>query len=236
MTKSNFDQNQKDLLQRILDYNLHLDNPEDREHTESLLQQNEQAKTLHDSLQHAMNPLDQWSVDPPASDLTTRTLAFIKQHEKSAQLLAQSSAAIAAQDPPVIADSSDRSARPSRLGAAPQPRRGFWVMTNLRDLAAAAAGIMILIWVMQPALNHARHFSQQTACAGNLRNSHLALQSYAADNSGFLPYVRQKKGDVWWNIGDDSDQNRSNTRNPPTALMADVTIRPTHSHIKPLRS
>ena len=211
MTQSNFDQNQKDLLQRILDYNLRLDSPEDREHTESLLQKDDQAKTLHDSLQRAMNPLDQWSVDPPASDLTTRTLAFIKQHQ-SAQLLAQSSAAIAAQVPPVISGSSDRSPQASPLGAAPLPRRGFWVMANLRDFAAAAAGIMILIWVMQPALNHARHFSQQTACAANLRNNHLAIRSYAADNSGFLPYVRQKKGDIWWNIGGKGERNRSNTR------------------------
>ncbi|MCH9022068.1 MAG: hypothetical protein IID32_04825 [Planctomycetes bacterium] len=209
MTKSNFDQNQKELLQRILDYNLRLDSPEDRAHTESLLQENEQAKKLHDSLQLAMNPLGHWSVDPPAGDLSPRTLAFIKQHEQSAQLLAQSSAAIAAQVPPVI---SGRSAQPGPLGAAPLPRRGFWVMTNLRDLAAVAAGIMILIWVMQPALNHARHFSQQTACAANLRSNHLALKNYAADNSGFLPYVRQKKGDVWWNIGDEGERNRSNTR------------------------
>jgi len=220
MTKSHFDQNQKDLLQRILDYNLHLDSPEDREHTESLLQQNEQAKNLHDSLQHAMNPLGHWSVDPPASDLSTRTLAFIKQHQ-SAQLLAQSSAAIAAQDPPVISGSSDRSPRPGRLGAAPLPRRGFWVMTNLRDLAAAAAGIMILIWVMQPALNHARNFSQQITCAGNLRNNHLALINYADDNSGFLPYVKQKKGDVWWSIGDKGERNCSNTRSYFLLVKAD---------------
>ena len=211
MTKSNFDQSHKDLLQRILDYNLRLDSPEDRRSTESLLQENEQAKKLHDSLQRAMNPLGHWSVDPPADDLSSRTLAFIKQHE-SAQLLAQSSAAIAAQEPPVMAGGSDKSARPGPLGAAPLPGRGFWVMTNLRDLAAAAAGIMILIWVMQPALNHARHFSQQTACAANLRNNHLALKNYAADHSGFLPYVRQKKGDVWWNIGDKGERNRSNTR------------------------
>ena len=135
MTKPNFDQNQKDLLQRLLDYNLQIDSGEDRKQTESLLQKDDQAKSLHDTLQRAMNPLNHWSVDPPASDLTTRTLAFIKQHEQSAQLLAKSSAAIAAQDPLAI---SDRLNQPSRGGADPLPRRGFWVMGNLRDLVAAA--------------------------------------------------------------------------------------------------
>lgn len=198
MSKLPFNNDQKDKLQRILDYHLHLDDPQSRNQTENLIEQDPQARQLHDSLTRTLAPLAACEDEPVPAGLAQRTINYIDQH-KQAQAIARSSAQIAAatdEPKPLTRESRSR-----------------WVLSNIREWVAVAAGIMLMFWVTQPAMQHARNRSQQIACMAQMQRTGNALHAYAADNDGFLPYVNFQPGGPWWNVGESGEQNHSNTRN-----------------------
>lgn len=195
MNKSSFNHDHKDKLQKVLDYQFNLDSPQDHQATESLISQDAQARKLQESLQKTLSPLDQLEDFPVPSDLTQRTLQLITQH-RQAQSVAQASAAIVA-----------------KPDSYKQEGRSRWVLASMREWIAVAASIMLMFWVMQPGLRQARSQSQQIACFGQMRNVGQALASYASANGGYLPHVKQQPGVVWWNVGEEGEENRSNTRN-----------------------
>ena len=94
MSENRFDQEQRDLLQHVLDYNLGLDDAEQRRVMELLLQQDVEAGQLHAKVQAALAPLKEWPDDEAPGDLSGRTLDLIRQH-KQAQVMARASDAIA---------------------------------------------------------------------------------------------------------------------------------------------
>ncbi len=194
-----FDNDKKDLLEKLLDYNFHLDLADDRSKTEALLESDKFAADVHSRIEKTLKPLESINnVDVP-ENLTQRSLALIKQH-KQAQDLAAASASIARQQESQHRGYSDLS-------------RGLWVFGNLREVFAVAASILLMFWVVQPGLNHARSLSNQVACMAQFKKTGEAFMSYAECNSGYLPYVHQQHGDVWWNVADKGERNESNTRN-----------------------
>lgn len=199
MDKSSFNNDHKDKLQKVLDYQFNLDSPQDHQATEALISQDAQARKLHESLQQTLEPLGQLQDAAVPSDLSQRTLQLITQH-RQAQSMAQASAAIAGK-------SQEKSRSYERES------RSRWVLASSREWIAVAASIMLMFWVMQPGLRQARSQAQQVACFGQMRNVGQALATYAVSNAGYLPYVEQKPGSVWWNVGETGEQNRSNTRN-----------------------
>ena len=64
------------------------------------------------------------------------------------------------------------------------PRGAF----TLLELLVVIGIVAILAALMLPALASAREASRRTACLGNLRQAAIAIQCYADDNDGSIPY------------------------------------------------
>lgn len=208
-----FDQ---DNLQRILDYRLNLDEPQDRQSTEQLLQQDPQARQLDEAVGRMLQPLGSWQDQASPGDLTDRTLDFIKHHQQ-AQVMAQASAALAGRR---LEESSGKTAGPSRWR---------WVMGNMRDIISVAACLLLVFTLARPALDHSRQVARQQQCASQMQQAGIGFSQYAQANNGFLPYVPRPTGAPWWLVGQQGEDNVSNTRNawllvqqgylPPSAFM-----------------
>lgn len=82
---------------------------------------------------------------------------------------------------------------PSGLPAQPP---GF----TLVEIAVASAIIFILAALLISTASSLLERSRASICAGRLRNLYVLLQSYAADNGGYLPWYEREKGmnGIWW--------------------------------------
>ena len=74
---------EKDLnkLSQLFDHLLNLDEPPQREQTEKILHQDEQARQLYTALQRALEPLNTFEQESPPPRLAERTLDYITQHQ-----------------------------------------------------------------------------------------------------------------------------------------------------------
>src|ERR1035441_9382316 len=67
---------------------------------------------------------------------------------------------------------------------APSSRRAF----TLIELLVVIAILAILMALLLPSLASAREKGYRTACLSNLRQMSIAIQAYASDNDGKIPY------------------------------------------------
>ena len=192
-----FNQKEQDLLQQLMDYQFGLDMPEQRALTQALIERDPQAADMLERLSGALKPLE--SLQAGLSDqvsLADATYARIKAHQQ-AQSIAAGSAKIA-----------------TGAESAPTDRgRIRFVAWNLRNGLAAAAAILILFLIGQPGMDYMRQRSYDTACASQLRLVSQAFSEYAQAHDGYMPYVPNQPGDVWWSVGETGEENHSNTRN-----------------------
>ena len=70
--------------------------------------------------------------------------------------------------------------------AAPLPARGF----TLLEMLVAATAIVVLTSLVLVALGRSRQSGAAASCYANLRSIGIALQSYATDSGGYLPYTQ----------------------------------------------
>lgn len=185
-----------DKLQRILDYQLNLDSPGEHSATERLLGEDVEAQRLAAALEKALGPLGALADETPPLGLALRTVRYVNDHEQ-ARHLARASAALAAG---------------SRRDSGEAGGAVRWFIGNVRDLIAVAACLALVVMVSQPGLRQARSISQRNVCASQMRQVGVGLAQYASDNAGFLPYVSNKPGAKWWNVGAKGSENTSNTR------------------------
>src|ERR1700722_4126195 len=69
---------------------------------------------------------------------------------------------------------------------------------TLIELLVVIAIIAILAAMLLPALANAKDRAIRTKCMSNLKEVNLALQMYAGDNKGLLPYVSVNQGQSFW--------------------------------------
>jgi hypothetical protein len=186
---------ESDKLQRLLDYHLNLDDPRQRLETQRQLADDSELQELDRVLQRSLNPLGILEDAEPAADLADRTLALVAQ-ERQAQQMAQASADI-------VSNGSPRERR----------SRAKWVLSNLRDVIAVAASLMLVFVLMRPGMQQARNLSREQTCASQLRSVGFGLAQYAQDYRGRMPYVKRPRGAKWLPVNKPGDENYSNTRN-----------------------
>ena len=211
------DEKELDRLQRLLDYHLRLDGAAERLETERLLAEDDGFAGLSRAVERTVEPLGAWRDDEAPAGLAERTVQFVEQREK----FAAASRAIAEQRRTVLVESEQGGGR------------GRWILGNLRELIAVAACIAITLIAWQPGVRRARQKSQQIACAAQLGRTGVALGQYAHDNDGFLPYVQQRPGGVWWRVEGDDANSASNTRN--LYMLVRRGYRPAEAFVCPAR-
>ena len=184
-----------DKLQRLLDYHLNQDEPSGRLETQRLLAEDSELQELDQVLGRSFAALGSLEEETPPAGLADRTLEKAAQH-RQAQQLAQSSVDIAS-----VGLNRDRTSRAK------------WVLSNLRDVIAVAASIMLVVIFLRPGLQKARHISQEQACASQFRSIGYGLSQYAHDYRGRMPYVLRPQGAKWLGVGEQDDEHYSNSRN-----------------------
>jgi len=187
-----------DKLQQILDYHFGLDDGAQRARTEKLLVDDAQARSVKSALEKLTARLDAWGDESVPVGLADRTLELIRQR-RQADNLAKASAA-------VIADTAKGK---TSAGSG----RARWVLGNLRDMAAVAACLMLVLILAQPGFRYARDISQQHQCASQMRQTGQATAQYAKEHSGRLPSAKRRPGEPHWRVGRAGTPNTSNTRN-----------------------
>lgn len=76
----------------------------------------------------------------------------------------------------------------------PRPLGAF----TLIELLVVISIIALLIAILLPALSAARRAGKAAACKSNLRQIGLAIQMYANDSDGFLPYAYDNWSAAWY--------------------------------------
>jgi hypothetical protein len=88
--------------------------------------------------------------------------------------------------------------------------RGFW--GKMVEVAAVAAVVALLGGAAYLPLRHARDLSWQTKCTAQLAGIAQGVQQYEQNNDGRFPSVAMKRGASWVKVGDQGQENQSNTR------------------------
>lgn len=123
------------------------------------LDEDEQFRRLHDNVANAFAALKLLPESEPADDLTSRTVAKVRQHRRTQELIAREEAS----------------------------RGAFRPTFRLRELAAVAAVLVIFGSVMIPAVRQARSAAAIDLCAFRTGEIGTGLLTYANDNNGHLP-------------------------------------------------
>ena len=180
--------NQKQL---IFDYSIGLTSQEQTAEAETLISTNKEAAEIYSNLKTAIKPLE--SVEPQIcpDDLVERTISYISEHVYSSQYQLEQLLAV-----------EQTKTAPIRIG--------FW--RNLTEMAAVAASIILIVGVLVPTMGFARQKYWQRRCGVQLDSFFQGLSNYIADNNGQHPSVAIAAGAPWWKIGDQGQENQSNTR------------------------
>lgn len=83
---------------------------------------------------------------------------------------------------------------------------------SLREFAAMAACIVLLMGVLFPVMSEVRKRSQRTWCCGNLRSVAAGLAAYGEEYAGSLPYAGSLTATAWLPEGANGAEFLSNSR------------------------
>ncbi len=177
--------------QLLFDYCIGLTSQEQTAEAEALIASNPQASDIHAKLKATLAPLDQLESESCPDALVERTVwrlnsAAHSSQDRLRQLLAT--------------EQSRDAAFKSRA----------WV-GMIRRLATAAV-LLIVFSVLFNALSYFRYNSRLQRCQAQMAGVFRGLSNYIADHDG-PPAVAAAVGDPWWEVGNQGDENHSNTRN-----------------------
>jgi hypothetical protein len=129
------------------------------ERLRSRLESEPQLRDLNENVRRALTPLDQLPEIEPPEDLVQRTLSRVQAVQQTNNLLAREEA------------------------------RRSWLPPSfsLREIAMAAAAVILMAVLFVPALQYARRQSSQVACRANLGQIGTALTGFANEHDGLLP-------------------------------------------------
>ena len=178
---------QKELL---FDYCIGLTSEEEAAQAQSLVASNKEAAETQAKLKSAFAPLESIESEACPDDLVESTIQRLNAARatqfKLQQLLANEQA---------------------RELAAVSP---FW--PRIGKVLASAAVFIIGLSILLSSLGYARNRASQQQCGMNLSRMFNGLTQYASDHDGRLPAVAAAAGEPWWKVGEQGEENHSNTR------------------------
>ena len=182
--------------QLLFDHSMGLTGEEERLEAERLISSNPQAAELCATLKVVLSPLDslqpEFCPDELAEATVTRlTNAARSSHVRLEQLLADEQA----------------KARAARKPA--------WLGFMSRFAAAAVfvvvGAVALSAWNVRS--NFARDNARKIKCQIQLGSIFNGIANYKSEHDGQAPQVAMADGAPWWKVGDQGQENNSNTRN-----------------------
>lgn len=178
--------------QLLFDYCIGLTSEQEAAEAQKLLSVSEEAAGIYAKIKASLSPLDTLEDLPCPDELVEGTIWRLNNLASSSQLQLQQ----------LLANEQARGVAPKRT-----------VWRNLGEMVATAAVILFVAGVLLPMLRHAREDYWRHSCQMQLKRIGQGITNYIADYDGSLPTVATTLGSPWWKVGDQGDENHSNTRN-----------------------
>jgi anti-sigma-K factor RskA len=181
----------RDELELIFDYCLGTADFQQREQARLLIESNPEAADFCSKVQASIGPLDEWTVESCPDRLVESTVSYVTQAVQNSQAKLGELLAF------------EKSRTPAR-------RSTLWI--NIGRRLAMAAAFMIVGTVALKTMQYMRYYSWRTQCQAQLAGIGNGISNYSADYNGRLPAVAISSGSPWWKVGDQGQDNVSNTR------------------------
>lgn len=207
MTRLNLEQQQY-----IMDFYFRCGDQKEIDAGRDLIASNPEAAKLYADLESTLTDLNHVKYDACPDNLVDLTVARLKLAAKTTdvpnsqlhQLLEKEKNSLNASAPEIAYNP-----QPSNVSSGGSHRlRPFF------EILAAAASIAIVAAIFFPSIGVFRSHSRIVACQKNLGSIGAAFASFAQDNPKRFLSARVKQGSPWWKIGDQGQENQSNTRYP----------------------
>lgn len=177
-----------------------------------LIAANPEAAKLYDNLESTLKELDAVKYEPCPDNLVEITISRLRQaaseeahgpleHIDTVPQLAISDLIKAEQNKANLPFTQTNLMTKSRISWSP-----------LAQIAAIAAVFLAISGIGFPVFSNLRQSSWKTACLANFGRLGQAITRYSGDHDGQLPSVPMEAGVPWNRIGDQGNENQSNTR------------------------
>ena len=184
-----------DQKQVIFDYCLGLTSEQQTTEAQSLISSNKQASEIHSKIKAVLEPLN--SIEPESCPdyLVDRTVLRLFSSANSSQQRLQK----------LLASEQNRKITPTG-----------WLTAGFGRRLAIAAVLMIvgslLLTTFRAVSGYARYHSLRQQCQMQQSSIFQGLHNYISDHDGQPPAVATSAGDPWWKVGQQGEENHSNTR------------------------
>jgi hypothetical protein len=180
-----------ELKQLIFDYCMGQLSQEQNAEIEALISTNQEAAKIYNDFKAALSPLDSLEVENCPDYIVEQTVNLVNEHISSSQKQLQR-----------LIENEQARKIPVKIG--------LW--RNFSEMAAAAAAILIIVGVLVPTLGTARQKYLKNSCQAQLSSIFRGFNSYVENNNGQLPAVKMASGSPWYKVGNQGNENHSNTR------------------------
>ncbi len=170
----------------LLNWHLNRLDEEQRSWVAAELDRDETFRAKSERLQRVLEPLDDWRVAPGSARLADNVLTAIENAKDVT------------------------SAVPPAPGGWTIP----WPFPRMREFAAVAACLLLLLGVFVPGLSELKHRSQRAICSNNLRAIFTGTAAYQHSYAGSLPFAGSVAGASWLPGCRDATSYASNSRHP----------------------
>jgi len=179
----------------LFDYCLGLTTQQQTAEAKELISSHPQATVIESKFKAILEPLNSLKPESCPDSLVERTVLRLNSLANSSQDRLQ-----------------ELLASEQKQGFAPKKRlfAGFG-----RRLATAAVLMIVgslLITSFNAVSGYARYHSLRQQCQMQQSNIFRGLHNYISDHHGQTPTVATSAGDPWWKVGNQGDENHSNTR------------------------
>ena len=181
--------------QLVFDYCLGLTSTEQTAEAEALISLVEQAALIHSKLKATLEPFKSLEPESCPDFLVERTVLRLNSLANSSQ------------------------DRLQELLASEQNKKftaKSWLLAGFGRRLATAAVLMIaaslLITTFRAVSGYTRHHSLRQQCQMQQSSIFQGLHNYISDHDGQSPAVATSAGAPWWKVGDQGNENHSNTR------------------------